>query len=165
MSKLNSKKHNIVYLTTNLITGHFYIGVHSTDVLDDGYIGTGSLIKAAKKKYGKKNFSREVLADFKCISEAYRWESIIVGKDLIEDPNCYNIAPGGSGCPISVNKGKKRSAETIERIKANHVGMTGQSHSYETRKRIKETQARNKEEQRMAIAMECRRMAISNRIK
>lgn len=37
------KKYNYVYKTTNSINGRFYYGVHSTDDLNDGYLGSSEL--------------------------------------------------------------------------------------------------------------------------
>lgn len=34
-------KYHYLYKTTNLITNEFYIGVHSTYDLKDGYLGSG----------------------------------------------------------------------------------------------------------------------------
>ena len=46
------RKYNYVYITTNKINGKFYIGKHSTDNLNDKYLGSGILICKAEKKYG-----------------------------------------------------------------------------------------------------------------
>jgi len=42
------------YITTNKINGKQYVGAHSTNNINDGYLGGGKAIKLAKKKYRKK---------------------------------------------------------------------------------------------------------------
>jgi hypothetical protein len=49
-----------VYCTTNTINNRKYIGSHTGDV-DDSYIGSGVILKKAIKKYGKKNFVKDIL--------------------------------------------------------------------------------------------------------
>jgi hypothetical protein len=89
----------IVYKTTNLLNGRFYVGVHGTESVEefDGYYGSGFLLKPAIKKYGKENFIRETLVEcFEDEEEAYSIEAMLV-KIVKEDPRSYNIMPGGSG--------------------------------------------------------------------
>ena len=53
------KKH-FIYMTTNLINGKRYIGKHF-GYENDSYLGSGTLIQKAIKKYGKDNFERKIL--------------------------------------------------------------------------------------------------------
>lgn len=90
-----NKKHNYFYRTTNQINWKYYFGIHSTDNLDDGYLGTGNLIKVAIKKYGKENFVRTIIADYPTRKEASDHERLAITTFQVEDENCYNIKPGG----------------------------------------------------------------------
>lgn len=52
---------NVVYCTTNLVNGKKYIGSHTRGL--DGYLGSGVDITKAIKKYGRNNFTRQILAE------------------------------------------------------------------------------------------------------
>ena len=97
MPKIISHKYNFVYKTTNNINGDYYYGVHSTNNLDDGYMGSGLRITRAIKYYGKENFTREIVQYFSNVKNAYILEAAIVTPELVKDPHCYNIAEGGHG--------------------------------------------------------------------
>ena len=38
-------KYHIIYKTTNKINKKYYVGMHSTNKLDDGYLGKGWAVK------------------------------------------------------------------------------------------------------------------------
>ena len=40
-------KYHFVYITTNTINNKKYIGVHNTNDINDGYIGSGKLLQKA----------------------------------------------------------------------------------------------------------------------
>ena len=97
MIKSHEHKYHYLYKITNNINSKFYIGVHNTDDLNDGYMGSGSAIKKAIKKYGISNFTKEYLMFFDNAEEAFLKEKEIVTKELVNSKNCYNEHVGGLG--------------------------------------------------------------------
>lgn len=85
-----------VYKTTNLVTGRIYIGVHKTMNPNDGYLGSGKILRQAITLYGKSAFSKEVLYEFGTIDEAYDMERQLVDKGFVARDDTYNLAEGGS---------------------------------------------------------------------
>lgn len=85
----------IVYKTTNLVNGKIYIGAYGGK--DETYYGSGTLLKKAISRYGKKNFKRDVLFQFDTLEEAYTKEAEIVNKDFIKREDVYNLQTGGNG--------------------------------------------------------------------
>lgn len=117
-----------VYKTINDINGKFYIGVHqSKDIENDPYYGSGRNLKRAIKKYGKKNFHREILFEFDTSEEAYKKEIEIVNCDFLKeyDGQIYNISPGGYGGRIYTTPpwlGKKHTEEEKRKISESNRG-------------------------------------------
>lgn len=85
-----------VYKIINLTTNEYYIGVHKTDNPNDDYLGSGIHIKNQVKKYGKKNFKKEILFEFIDEKDAYQKETELVNENITNNL-CLNIGPGGIG--------------------------------------------------------------------
>lgn len=86
---------HIVYKTTHLPTGRYYIGVHSTRTLDDGYLGSGLALKAAIKKDGRSAFKRDILGQFPTRQAASDCERASVDQSVVNDPMSFNLVRGG----------------------------------------------------------------------
>ncbi|MDD7755427.1 MAG: GIY-YIG nuclease family protein [Clostridiales bacterium] len=71
----NNVVYNYFYKITNNINNKFYYGVHCTNNLNDGYMGSGVLINKAYKKYGKENFTKEIIKYFNTWEDAYEYEA------------------------------------------------------------------------------------------
>jgi len=108
--------HIYVYKITNLINDKEYIGVHATDNLDDGYLGSGRAIVAAIHKHGKQAFTKEILRYFDSIEEAYRNERELVTEEYVKSDSTYNMTAGGKIPPSRAGSTVKPS--TIEKLKA-----------------------------------------------
>lgn len=97
ISILGEFMYYIFYKTTNLLNKKVYYGVHKTEILDDGYLGSGIAIKKAIKKYGKQNFNRETIKFFDTREEMYSYEKSFVTEELVKDVSTYNQTLGGFG--------------------------------------------------------------------
>lgn len=95
--KTMKKIYYLVYKTTNLVNGKIYIGKHETDNLNDGYLGSGNLLKLAIKKYGQENFKREILFECSTKEEMDAKESELVDEEFLKRNDVYNVKLGGSG--------------------------------------------------------------------
>ena len=87
--------YHILYETTNLINGKKYIGIHSSEVIDDSYLGSGVAIKRAIEKHGKENFERKIISLHASRKELLKAETLYVTEDIVNDKNYYNMQLGG----------------------------------------------------------------------
>lgn len=87
----------MLYKTTCTVTGNFYIGVHSTNLLEDEYLGSGMRLRYSIRKYGKENHCREVLELFDSRESMMQKEREVVNENLLRDEKCMNLKPGGDG--------------------------------------------------------------------
>ena len=130
-----------VYKITNLVNNRIYIGAHKTKNIDDGYMGSGKLIRRAINKHGLENFEKEILFIFDNPDEMFSKEAEIVDENFIEEENTYNLKAGGfgGGCPTTLETRQKMS-DSHKEYHQNHPER-GIEHS----KRIKEYNKNNPE--------------------
>lgn len=96
MAKLK-KKYHFIYKTTCIVTGKFYVGMHSTDYLDDGYLGSGKILGYSRSKYGDENHKIEILEFLSSRDKLKQREKELVNEELLADPLNMNLKYGGEG--------------------------------------------------------------------
>jgi len=119
--------YHYIYKTVCNITGKYYIGMHSTSNLEDGYLGSGKVLKRSLNKYGKENHSIEILEWLPDRSSLKLREKEIVNDSLLKESLCMNLKIGGEGGnsaidgkPVGGDKFKGAHAywkENIEKVR------------------------------------------------
>jgi group I intron endonuclease len=107
----------IIYKTTNIITGKIYVGKDCGR--HRNYLGSGTYLLRAIKKYGRNNFKREVLEICSAATVCKREIFWIKKLDARNKKVGYNISIGGDGR----GSGFKHSAATIKKIAKAHIGL------------------------------------------
>ena len=149
-----------VYKITNCINNKYYIGVHQTTDLNDGYMGSGIILHQAYKKYGIENFKREILEFFDNPIDMFDLERFLVTQTEVNSENCYNTKLGGYGgwdnarthrtkesfLKMMETKRKKGYVppmfgkhHTDESNEKNRIEHLGKKHSEETKKKMSES--------------------------
>jgi group I intron endonuclease len=159
------QKLHYVYLTTNLINGKQYVGDHTINPKEKRYyIGSGLINELAIKKYGEKNFFKEILEWFDTRNESFIAEEKYIKQFNTLVPNGYNISPtGGMGVNGGLhsqeskdkvshknkgknpwNKGINYTKEYIDKFckgkhnqKGNKNSMFGKHHKEESRNKLR----------------------------
>lgn len=154
-----------VYQIKNTVNGKLYIGVHKTDNLEDGYFGSGKLLKAAIAKYGLENFTKKYLAIFDNPEEMFSMEAELVDDEFLLREDTYNLKRGGDGgwdhidcakrnkiqnkanidyddpeykkkLSVAAKRSNRRRIEAGEKMFGGKNGFAGKSHSKESRQKM-----------------------------
>jgi group I intron endonuclease len=152
-----NKKYHYIYKTTCLITNKFYIGMHSTDNLEDGYIGSGKILWFSIDKYGKENHKVEILEH--CFSREIliEREIFLVNEEILQDKMCMNLCLGGGGGTFNKETSRKGTntfknkmkndfsfnekwSRNISNRMLNNTIWLNRIHSEETKKKMSESQ-------------------------
>lgn len=156
------------YVLTNSINGKIYIGIRQTkDIEKETYMGSGTAIGFAKKKYGEDNFLKQIIMYFSSRDEAKDYEKEVVTPEFIKFKHNYNLREGGGNGkmhPDTVEKirqqliGKKQSEETKQKRREwmlENNPYRGKKHSKEVLEKISKTHKgrRLSEEHRKNISL------------
>lgn len=92
--------YHFTYITICNINSKFYIGKHTTTDFNDNYLGSGTLLFTAIKKYGKQSFTRYIVQFYLTEEDAFIGEANLVNEDVIkvykdELDMTYNLRAGG----------------------------------------------------------------------
>jgi hypothetical protein len=71
--------------------------MHSTDDLNDGYMGSGQQLRRSVKKHGRDQHKTDVLEFLPDRESLGLREEELITKKLMEDELCMNLATGGQG--------------------------------------------------------------------
>lgn len=132
---MSNKQYHYLYITENKVNGRLYIGVHSTKLLKDGYLGSGTGLKNAIKMYGRDNFEKTIIEFFDSREEMFKAEEQVVNTFCIKNEVFYNMQVGGSGkytgdthpwkgknhtdeAKLKISKSKKGKSFSKEHIKS-----------------------------------------------
>ena len=106
-----------IYKTTNLVNGKIYIGQHKSEKFEpEIYLGSGTLFRRALQRYGRNNFTQQLLCECMNQQEMNAKEKYYIQKYNATDIKVgYNLSVGGIGGSHSAwNKGLTK--ETDERV-------------------------------------------------
>ena len=101
------KMYYYIYQTRNKTNNKIYVGAHKTQDLDDGYMGSGKLLRRAIKKYGKESFEKTIIEFFDAMEEMYLAEAELVNGEFVNRSDTYNMKCGGVGGFDHINSNKE----------------------------------------------------------
>ena len=121
----------IIYKVTNLINNKTYIGqtIQDLKIRWKSHQHKGHALYNSIKKYGKENFSVEVIDKADTLEELNKKEVQWIEQLNCRTPNGYNIRPGGG-------------SGGIDNPMFGKSGMSGRKHTLDSKKKMSESQTR-----------------------
>ena len=107
---INKHMKHIIYKTTHT-NGKYYIGRHSTDNIDDGYIGSGIWVSQIKDK---STLSREVIVEANTIDELISLEEKYIAEH-INNELCMNMSNTSTGAPTG-DLNPMKNSKSVKKI-------------------------------------------------
>lgn len=136
MSIVLNNPFGFIYITTNMINGKKYIGQRKFTKDWKYYLGSGLNLNRAIKKYGRENFTRNIVAIAYSEEELNKLEiEWIDFLNASKSRDYYNIA-GGGYCNTSTGKTEDEIKEWRKKIGNSNIGRIV---SEETRNKIRKS--------------------------
>jgi GIY-YIG catalytic domain len=114
-----------LYQITNLVNNKIYVGVHKTHDMNDGYMGSGKIIRSAIAKHGISNFSKVILEYFDTSEAMYAKEKKVVTEEFLSREDVYNLQRGGQGGFDYINAHCGNQGERLNRALSNEQRAKG----------------------------------------
>ena len=109
-----------LYRITNLIDSKIYIGVHKTNDLNDGYMGSGVYINRDINKHGVENFIKEIIHISPSQEQIFEMEGLTVNQTFVVRKDTYNLKVDGFGGWDYINNANL-NLEGFKFINNNHL--------------------------------------------
>ena len=117
--------------------------MHSTDDIDDGYLGSGIRLNRSVKKHGRENHIREIIKFFSGRQLLREGEKELITEECVKDPSCMNLMLGGNGAPghseetrRKISQAKRGCCLSEEHKRKISEALRGRECSTETRFKI-----------------------------
>jgi hypothetical protein len=121
--------------------------MHQTTDLNDGYLGSGVILRKAIKKYGLAAFSKEILFVFDNEEDMRAKEVELVSETMVVNSDTYNLTKGGKGGFYYINSnglglrtGSTLSLESRDKIRQKKIGTKA---SIETKEKLRQSSIKN----------------------
>lgn len=107
------KKYYIIYKII-FEDGHYYIGQHKTNNINDDYIGSGVKLKEFRNAHPTLSYNKQILCYCTSIGELNKKEKEYINDLYITDDLCLNMKEGGWGHTMS-SEAKKHISEGVKK--------------------------------------------------
>ena len=116
---------------------HYYFGQHHTDDMDDGYCGSGAIIRKYYKKYGaieNVTYTKDIIDFYSNATELNDAEYELIGDNYKNDPMCLNITHGDY--KVWTEEARKNASESAKLRTDRKAWNKGKHHTKEAKQKI-----------------------------
>jgi hypothetical protein len=112
-------KYHYLYKTVCTVTNRYYVGMHTTDDMDDGYIGSGKILQRSIAKYGREAHRRIILAFYDSREAVATAEKEMVTEEFLQLPEVMNLKLGGEsgrGWTVEQQRLNNKKSQAAQKI-------------------------------------------------